>query len=1109
MEVDEIFSHLESDHCEVVQEVRQVIYDQFAEVKEPWLINGLYDYCCSIAGRVCSRHPCLELILGVREPHDKFLSDRLTESLIRGSSEQKVEALLILGHLIRKSPSWLYKITQMPLLKELFRLLRTENEIQILLTALLDLICLLPAIPSYITPFIQDLFEIFSHLTAWRHHHLHNLHPVHQIHLQSILLSYFHRLYGMFPCNFLHFLRSHYANQTAFFKSSIQPMLVTVRLHPLLVSHSREQEKSLSRWKRMELHDVLTESSRYALIPQEFNNEDVLEEASLLLPEPLSSAVPSHVTPLDESWACSISSENTETAIEATPETTPFVTPSKDENIFRFNRPPTNVARTLRLDLSIIKSPVSLVTSPTLGSNTLISSSPSSGGKTFINNNESTSLISSPVEQVDETKRRDSLFDKLPGEASSSIALVKLNKINQERKVSPLKLMSTSSSSISLSTGVSFINSLVQRPEPDVSHISNFALENPQNALPDSDKVVDIVDEETTKVVGTEEPAMNYLSAHPDYWRNGVDKHNPIEEIDSAFDTSLFQSSSCIQSSNENLFDFAKKVHGRMRYISFCDEKVGILSIGNCTNDLGESLNERRRKRYHSCPDPSKLTQMNMKVSSNNHRKIKTAYNQIHRSSSRTSNVDEDITLLREGVENSTQTDLDYSAFTYEHLFPCISTIGNCHLERKEVENPYLLLDKYLESACDSTQKEHREDVYKSIISSLRSQLLYERHRREILGERNRRLLGKSKSSRILKEENTALRDQLQLVKSEIDDLHRQIEEIRREKHLIEEERSFTARNRDHEIEKRSAEIRSLKISAQKSEEIIDELNHAVVEGRKELDTSRAQFFLMKAECEVLHQKESARMMTELELVRLRKELVMMGELQSKYKERLDNPANNMESETMNLFKQAYERDLQTMARALENKTFEVETFKCRITELDSLLSKKNAQILDHKKLIKRIQDENDEVLRESKSTYESMVQLHLQTESHVLELRDQLAQNTRILGGTLNNSSSLHSKKAPRPSGGLLDFHATRNVDIEQQPETFSSSDRSFVVGSPPLSSGGSIGSDKSEVMRRALESTRPIKFGEEDSSTLAGSSSSCVKDSFESSLNGNNNSR
>ena len=43
----------------------------------------------------------------------------------------------------------------------------------------------------------------------------------------------------------------------------------------------------------------------------------------------------------------------------------------------------------------------------------------------------------------------------------------------------------------------------------------------------------------------------------------------------------------------------------------------------------------------------------------------------------------------------------------------------------------------------------------------LRNLMIYERHRREILGIRNRRLLGKTKSSRILEEQNTALRDQL------------------------------------------------------------------------------------------------------------------------------------------------------------------------------------------------------------------------------------------------------------------------------------------------------------------------------------------------------------
>ena len=50
----------------------------------------------------------------------------------------------------------------------------------------------------------------------------------------------------------------------------------------------------------------------------------------------------------------------------------------------------------------------------------------------------------------------------------------------------------------------------------------------------------------------------------------------------------------------------------------------------------------------------------------------------------------------------------------------------------------------------------------------LRNLMIYERHRREILGMRNRRLLGKTKSSRILEEQNTALRDQLTTMYREV-----------------------------------------------------------------------------------------------------------------------------------------------------------------------------------------------------------------------------------------------------------------------------------------------------------------------------------------------------
>ena len=54
-------------------------------------------------------------------------------------------------------------------------------------------------------------------------------------------------------------------------------MLHSVRMHPLLVTHSRDQEKNSARWKKLEVHEVLVEASRYSLIAQEGTREDALE----------------------------------------------------------------------------------------------------------------------------------------------------------------------------------------------------------------------------------------------------------------------------------------------------------------------------------------------------------------------------------------------------------------------------------------------------------------------------------------------------------------------------------------------------------------------------------------------------------------------------------------------------------------------------------------------------------------------------------------------------------------------------------------------------------------------------------------------------------------
>ena len=78
-------------------------------------------------------------------------------------------ALAMLGFIVRKQPSWLYKITQHSLMKEVLKVLKHEEDLGVLMTALMDILVLIPIVPVYISPYLQDLFEIFSRVASWRY----------------------------------------------------------------------------------------------------------------------------------------------------------------------------------------------------------------------------------------------------------------------------------------------------------------------------------------------------------------------------------------------------------------------------------------------------------------------------------------------------------------------------------------------------------------------------------------------------------------------------------------------------------------------------------------------------------------------------------------------------------------------------------------------------------------------------------------------------------------------------------------------------------------------------------------------------------------------------
>lgn len=80
------------------------------------------------------------------------------------SSATRLGALTLLGHIVQRQPTWLYKIVyHSTLMKDLLKILRTESDMVEVISALLVLNILLPIIPGLIGSHshLTDIFEVF------------------------------------------------------------------------------------------------------------------------------------------------------------------------------------------------------------------------------------------------------------------------------------------------------------------------------------------------------------------------------------------------------------------------------------------------------------------------------------------------------------------------------------------------------------------------------------------------------------------------------------------------------------------------------------------------------------------------------------------------------------------------------------------------------------------------------------------------------------------------------------------------------------------------------------------------------------------------------------
>uniref|UniRef100_A0A250Y6Y9 Hamartin n=1 Tax=Castor canadensis TaxID=51338 RepID=A0A250Y6Y9_CASCN len=267
--VGELLSMLDSPTLGVRDDVTAIFKENLNSDRGPMLVNTLVDYYLET-----NSQPVLHILTTLQEPHDKHLLDKMNEYV--GKATTRLSILSLLGHVVRLQPSWKHKLSQAPLLPSLLKCLKMDSDVVVLTTGVLVLITMLPMIPQSGKQHLLDFFDIFGRLSSWCLKKPGHVTEVYLVHLHASVYALFHRLYGMYPCNFVSFLRSHYSMKENLetFEEVVRPMMEHVRIHPELVTGSKDHELDPRRWKKLETHDVVIECAKISLDPTEAAYED-------------------------------------------------------------------------------------------------------------------------------------------------------------------------------------------------------------------------------------------------------------------------------------------------------------------------------------------------------------------------------------------------------------------------------------------------------------------------------------------------------------------------------------------------------------------------------------------------------------------------------------------------------------------------------------------------------------------------------------------------------------------------------------------------------------------------------------------------------------------
>lgn len=856
---------------------------------------------------------------------------------------------------------------------------------------------MLPIIPTSISAFLPDLFEIFNYVATLTCQQL-NLTECHLTYLQYGLYMLFNRLYGMYPCNFIDYIRTEYIakpDRTPIFNHTIRGLLDTVKIHPNLITSTKVTETTTSRFKKMEPHDVVVECAKFSIESEKGSTSASVNSGFLDCPN----FYPSQMKPLEYTHlivdplpplparnylASAKSVENKfesmwspSLVIQATPPptanlpNTPTPTPIPNYNIAIANKNAQAMCdpddTTKLIEAAIEATPETTPIKPEIR-NTFRSYSNSSQtarniwpkSSTANVNTKNSSTPSSPLKKDGRSMQMDQSMP-IPLDFSSNQKFMRMLSDREQ-------LISGEPMNIS-------------REDQEVNDINSFNVVSNTNQDLYNAAMADFEDQTDIEEDGNEDAdATPPLYNRVDYVRrvkrlrlyshcicsagtSPADSINYMPRIPSSFRLKRYNSWPNLKSSDVviNSSKLDKQTDSEHQQSS-SDEAVSAVShFKKKTSQNGDLSSTRNGSIFRKIREDlkSKPLEVVQKVTSGTQTieywpsAYETMFYNIFGEEMKKKHGHGDVVLTESTIRTTTTTATSTTTIT--------KSSTDAVSQQLNVTSPNEMIDQYIQTSL----KRKNSNDYRDHIELLAIQLQFEKHRREIHAERNRRLLGKSRQIRGLEQSNANLSDQVARLSAEINMLNQRSLEIRsiHQSNLrqLEDNVGFWAKKCSEEVEKNKQLHREKDILQMQ----LDDETNLKKQALFKIDKLSAENFDLKNLYEDAKVEAERGKQYRDQLKKLESDIIIFNEARLKCQQQMEE-LNAMKARDMEMeyIEQSYTQELMEMKRILDSKASQIDGFKSRISDYEQQIQKKDTSITDQKRLIKSIKDVYEEKFR-------------------------------------------------------------------------------------------------------------------------------------------------